>query len=229
MTRKQHKFLEILVFFFVLSGCAPIPEIEKREDPLVIIPGKGIQEITLGKSPAAVLEVMGAPENRTTYAEEYAAYASSGFNPDTQLEFTLGFDLCFEYSMEQNRRMYPIYKIFFQQDKIHAMMFSAFLYPPEFLQNIFIASKKLQFYSNLEDMKRVLGIEYFFHPLAISSYDQETGNFVLIENYAIYDYLEKGISVIVENHEIISVQIYPPGSSDIKQQYQEKILNSVQP
>ncbi len=225
MPQKQHLFLEILALLFVLNGCIAVPEADKQNNTFIIAPGKGIREMTIGESPSGTLEVMGEPEHRTTYEEEYEAYAGSGFNPDTQLEFTLGFDVCFEYSMEQNRSMYPIYKIFFKQHKIRIMMFSAFLYTAEFLQNIFIASEELKFYSQTGDMERVLGTNYAYHPLAIYSYDQGTGSFVPVENYAIYDYLEQGISVIVEHDEIVSVQIYAPVSPDLKTQYTDQILN----
>lgn len=225
MTRKQYLLLKILLLLLVLNGCASAPKVEKWKDRLVIVPGRGIQEITLGTSSAAVLEIMGEPENRTTYEEEHEAYASFGFNPDTLLEFHLGFDHCFEYSMEQNRSMYPIYKIFFKQNALHVIMFSAFVYEPDLLQNIFIASEKLKFYSNTSDMKRVLGTDYVYHPLTIYAYDPEMENFVLIEGYDIYDYLEQGISVIVASDEIVSVQIYPPVPSEIKRRYTSTILN----
>lgn len=225
MTRKQYLLLKILLLLLVLSGCAPVPDTKKRKDRLVIVPGRGIQEITLGTSSSAVLEIMGDPENRTTYEEEHEAYARSGFNPETLLEFHLGFDHCFEYSIEQNLSMYPIYKIFFKQNALHVIMFSAFVYEPDLLQNIFIASEKLKFYSNTEDMKRVLGTDYVYHPLTIYAYDPEMENFVLIEGYDIYDYLEQGISVIVASDEIVSVQIYPPVPSEIKRRYTNTILN----
>jgi hypothetical protein len=225
VTRKQHLLLEILMLLLILNGCAPVPKVEKWKDSLVIVPGRGIQEITLGTSSSTVLEIMGEPENRTTYEEEHEAYACSGFNPDTLLEFHLGFDHCFEYSMDLNRSMYPIYKIFFKQNAIHVIMFSAFVYEPDLLQNIFIVSEELKFYSNTGDMKRVLGTNYVYHPLTIYTYDPETRNFVLIEGYDIYDYLEQGISVIVASDEIVSVQIYPPVSSEIKRRYMNTILN----
>ncbi len=228
MTRRQLLFLKTLLLFFILSGCISIPEADKQKGMFVIVPGKGFWEITLGEAPSAVLKVMGEPENRTTYEEEREAYASSGFNPDNQLEFLLGFDLCFEYSSRQNHSMYPIYKIFFKDNKVHVIMFSAFVYEPKFLQNIFISSKDLKFHSNTEDMKQVLGTNYVFRPLIIYEISDYQGKGIpeIIENYEIYDYLENGISVIVENNEIVSVQIYPPVSPDIKQQYKGKIIHT---
>jgi hypothetical protein len=227
MLQKQPLLLGILGLVLILSGCVPVPEAEKQEGVLVILPGKGIREITLGKSSSAVLNVMGEPESRTTYEAEREAYASSGFNTNIQLEFILGFDFCFEYSMEQNRSMYPVYKVFLKNDKIHVIMFSAFVYESKFLQNTFIASEELKFYSNTEDMKQVLGTNYIFHPIAIYEIYDSSGKRIsmLVENYEIYDYLEQGISVILENDEIVSVQIYPPVPPEIKQQYENNFMN----
>ena len=193
----------------LLSGCAPIPEPERPKEAVIITPGKGIDEITLGKPASTVLKVMGTPENRTTFEEEQEAYTDFGYDTNIHLEFHLGFDTCFEYLQEQNRSRYPIYKIFFEQNNIHFITLSAYVYDREFLQQTSIFSEGLKFYSTTESMIQVLGTDYLHHSLAI---------------YEIYDYLEKGITLLLENDKIVVVLIYAPLSPEVKQKYIEKIL-----
>lgn len=186
----------ILLFLFVVLGYTQV--FAQSDDDIykdIISPGVGVAEITIGSTSTKVLDILGKePIRKSTFEQEKEALQKRKLNPKNELVFFLGFDYVIEYSMSANKTYYPIYTLYFKDDKLVYMILSTYGYNYEKCKKFGISSS-LFFGNNKEKMQSVLGRSY------IST--GKTGDFL-------YDYFSKGVSIFLTKNEIRTMHIYAP-------------------
>jgi len=186
----------VLLFLFMILGYAQV--FAQNEDDIykdIIIPGTGVAEITIGTPSQKVLDILGQPIRKSTFEEETQSLLKRKLTPKTELVFFLGFDYVIEYSKSANKTYYPLYTLYFKDEKLIYMILSSYGYDLEKCKKFGISSA-LFFNDGKENMQKTLGRSYIStHPTA--------GNFL-------YDYFAKGISLFLNKNEIRTMHIYAP-------------------
>ena len=172
-----------------------------------IIPGAGIGEIRIGKDYEFVVKIMGEYENKINYDDEEKSWKDSGYNVDVELPFVIGFDYLIEYNESNNKTKYPIWKIYFKNDKIAYMTLSSFIYDTVDVNKVGVPPK-CNFGGEKIDVINTLGKDYF-------EYIDES-------KYLNLYYLKKGIVVILAHDEIKTMAIFEPLTNVKKTEYLSK-------
>lgn len=186
----------ILLFFLMILGYVQVfaqDENEIYRD--IIVPGTGVAEITIGTPSQKVLDILGKPIRKSTFEEEKESLLKRKLLPTTELVFFLGFDYVIEYSRSANKTYYPLYTLYFKDDKLIYMILSSYGYDEEKCKNFGISSTMF-FNNGKEQMQKTLGRSYI-------STNPNTGNFL-------YDYFAKGISLFLTKNQIKTMHIYAP-------------------
>lgn len=176
-------------------------DLDYQEEPVSeIIPGHGVHEITLGQSMELVTQIMGEPARRISNEEETASYKRFGYATDHQILFTTHFDICYTYTSPSNQSIHPIFKVYFKDKKVVYIVLSA--YPYAKLSKYAVIDLELRFYANQRDMKDILGLNCI-------SYLEPHG-------YKVFAYMDKGITLVFKENELVTITIYTPLRADIK-------------
>lgn len=186
----------ILLFFLMILGYVQV--FAQDEDEIykdIIVPGAGVAEITVGTPSQKVLDILGKPIRRSTFEEEKESLLKRKLLPKTELVFFLGFDYVIEYSRSANKTYYPLYTLYFKDDKLVYMILSSYGYDEEKCKKFGISSTMF-FGNGKEPMQKTLGRSYI-------STNPNTGNFL-------YDYFAKGISLFLTKNQIKTMHIYAP-------------------
>jgi outer membrane protein assembly factor BamE (lipoprotein component of BamABCDE complex) len=186
----------ILLFLFMLLSYTQV--FAQDEDEIyknIIVPGAGVAEITIGTPSQKVFDILGQPIRKSTFQEEKETMLKRKLIPNTELVFFLGFDYVVEYSKSANKTYYPIYTVYFKDEKVVYMILSSYGYDENKCKKFGIASS-LFFSNGKEQMQKSLGRSYI-------STNPGTGNFL-------YDYFAKGISLFLNKNEIRTMHIYAP-------------------
>ncbi|HEY6162068.1 MAG TPA: hypothetical protein VI112_12625, partial [Bacteroidia bacterium] len=84
------KKISTLLFFFLLAS---LNAFHAQEKTPLILPGKGISEVTIGMKMSEVEKVLGRPNGKYSFKEEKKGYLNFGYDPNDYLVFKNGFDL----------------------------------------------------------------------------------------------------------------------------------------
>jgi hypothetical protein len=172
-----------------------------------IIPGEGIGEIQIGKDYEFAVKIMGQYKDKINYSDEEKSWKGSGYNIDVELPFVIGFDYLIEYNENYNKTKYPVWKLYFKNNKIVYMTLSSFIYDNIEVNNIGV-SPKCHFGGEKIDVIHTLGKDYF-------EYIDES-------EYLNLYYLKKGIVVILARDEIKTIAIFAPLTDAKKNEYLKK-------
>ncbi|KAF0247442.1 MAG: hypothetical protein FD167_3157 [bacterium] len=186
----------VLLFLFMILGYTQVfaqDDNEIYKD--IIIPGAGVAEITVGTPSQKVLDILGQPIRKSTFEEEKEALAKRKLTIKTELVFFLGFDYVIEYSRSANKTYYPLYTLYFKNEKLVYMILSSYGYDLEKCKKFGI-SASLFFSNGKQEMQKTLGRSYI-------TTGTERGIFL-------YDYFAKGISLFLNKNEIKTMHIYAP-------------------
>lgn len=187
----------VLVFLLVMLSYVEIlaqSDLEIYKD--IIVPGSGVAEITIGTPSETVFSILGKkPVRRSTFEEEKQTLLSRKLNPKNELVFFLGFDYVVEYDSYANRTYYPIYTIYFKDEKVVYMILSSYGYDQEKCKNFGI-SGTFFFGDGREKMQNTLGRSY----ISTTSLSKDL----------LFDYFSKGISIFMTKNQVRTMYIYPP-------------------
>lgn len=186
------------ILLFLLMSLSYVQVFAQNEDEIykdIIVPGAGVAEITINTPSQKVFDILGQPIRKSTFEEEKESLLKRKLTPNTELVFFLGFDYVVEYSRSANKTYYPIYTLYFKDEKLIYMILSSYGYDDQKCKKFGISSS--MFFSNGKDqMQKTLGRSYI-------STNPNTGNFL-------YDYFAKGISLFLTKNEIKTMHIYAP-------------------
>ncbi|MCC5944390.1 MAG: hypothetical protein JJT94_05600 [Bernardetiaceae bacterium] len=153
-----------------------------------------MKSVKLGLSPKQMATIIGQPVAVRQPKDVVENYLMLDINPDTRLLMHSEFDKQMEYSPLNNRKDYPVFTVYYKNDKAVYIIFSSYIYPLHRLENIYI--KKHMAFGNIATLLNAIGENYEYAP--INNYDGE------------YLYLQKGISLISENDLVRAIHLYRP-------------------
>ena len=170
----------------------------------IITPGIGIGQLSIGDMSSHVAEVMGKHKRKISYLEEKQSWEGFGFNTDKELIFNIGFDYSLEYNEHNNKTDYPIWKIYFKNDKVVCITISSFIY------DIYDNTKyrkigippHCNFLGSKNDMTKTLGEDFFEYVDSA----KDVNCF----------YFDKGVSIVLTAGVIRTIIIFKPLSDNQK-------------
>jgi hypothetical protein len=157
-----------------------------------IIPGKGTGELMMGMSAEHVKGIIRANTQMRDISEEKAAFLAGGYSIDKVSQFKIGFDSCMVVSNCEN---YPIFKIYFRNNKLVYITLSSYVSPDE-LTATFELDKGVPFHATKEEFTKAYGQPEEFRDM--KGYDG-----CLI-------YWKDGLEVIFENDKLMVISIFEP-------------------
>lgn len=184
----------------------------KRRLPTVI-PGLGGGPVTIGTSYQKVVAYLGRPTTKESYQQIYDRYVKFGINPKKNVEFNLKFDFIARYRRLPGRVPYPVFTIFFRNDKIAMLSYSVFPYKRRQVNKVVFqlpGKPGFRFFGSTASVRRALGRGAFSYP------DRKYYN---------HEYLADGITVMTQYNkrlrrsEVVTVKIYPPMTTKNKIAY----------
>jgi hypothetical protein len=180
---------------FLLSALCCIVVLVADAQPFTILPKKGFTDLSFPLGKKKLVQALGDPTDSTTRAAEAKSWRSSGYNPDGELAFLLGFDKVYVFA--DNERC--IWKAYMKQGK--AVYINCARYGIDsIVANEISIMGQLHFYDSIEKMKEVLGEDYV--PLKNNTRD--------------YIYLEKGIYIIIDDGTVGNIiPFVPPAAKDL--------------
>lgn len=212
---RSNKILFIVLVLFVslvsFQGCKTPQKLEnfpKVTDE--IVPGVGIGELKLGLSYREVKEILGEPVKILTCYESGIEYIQSGHDPTELLIFALNFDYEMTYKSPTSKSSYPVYMLYFRQDRLCYIVLSSYTHRGSL--HPFLIKGKLGFNCNKAQMEQVLGKNY--HIRRRKPYSDE------------FRYLDKGVSVILDEDLIKVMSIYKPLDRKMKEAFLRKSKES---
>lgn len=184
----------VLLFLFMILGYTQaFAQDDNDIYKDIIIPGVGVAEITVGTPSQKVLDILGQPIRKSTFEEEKETLAKRKLSVKTELVFFLGFDYVIEYSRSANKTYYPLYTLYFKDEKLVYMILSSYGYDLEKCKK-FGVSASLFFSNGKQEMQKTLGRSYITTGAERSIF--------------LYDYFAKGISLFLNKNEIKTMHIY---------------------
>jgi hypothetical protein len=190
-----------------MVGLAPAAIAQPNSTPLpvnraanvTITPGRSIGAISLGQSMAAVQQTLGRPLTRRSFEQEQELFTQAGRDVDRERLFQQGFDWVLEYSQSNNRGSYPIYKVYFKNDRAVQINLSIFMYSAAIAQGARLKGTNLGLLSDRATMERAMGKNYFFYNDDLS--------------FQTFEYLQQGISFLIDDGKIATILLYEPLSA----------------
>lgn len=155
--------------------------------------GEGIDNIILGKHKSVV--VKGLTKNIhvvRTFHEEAKEYEYSGYSIKKILVFQMGFDEVYEF---KNLRKYPIFKMYFKDEKLIFIIFSSYSVKENVYQN-FELDNHVQFLDSLETVLQKMG-KYEKHE-KLEGYDW------------LLKYPKQGLELIFDEDELRVINMFKP-------------------
>jgi hypothetical protein len=179
----------LLPLIFLFAGITAMAQ------PYNIVAKKGFRDMPFPLSKNKLFKMIGEPTDSVSRASERKKWISSGYNPDGELAFLLGFDKV--YVFENNDR--AIWKAYMKQGKAVYLNCARYGIDSAVAEQITVMNR-LHFYDSFEKMKEVLGDNYV--PLKNSTRD--------------YVYLELGIYIIIDDGQVGNIIPFtPPAAKDI--------------
>jgi len=169
-----------------------------------VIPGLGGGPVTIGASYRNVVAYLGQPTAKESYQQIYDRYVKFGIKPKKNIEFNLKFDFIARYRRLSYKVPYPVFTIFFRNDKVVMLSYSVFPYKRHQVSKVVFklpGKPGFRFYGTTSSIKRALGRSSFSYPE---------------RKYHNYEYLADGITVMTQYNrrlrrsEVVTVKIYPP-------------------
>lgn len=195
----------ILFLLTVFSQASHAPQVAAApaRDMVEIIPGVGIGELKLGLSYEEVEPILGKPEKVITFGQSHNEYLRSGYDPSKLLVFHNDFDYEMTYNSEETASHYPVYMLYFKQDRLCHIVLSIYRYDSKL--DPFLIDDRLGFHCSKTEMEEVLGTNYFYYKRKVHS-DK-------------FCYLDKGITVILDSDYVSFMSIYEPLDRDSKEAF----------
>ena len=165
--------------------------------------GYGFENLHIGMSKSEIIQTLGEPDEEVTMENERAMWEDGGYNTAKEMPFVLNFD----YVMIFPDNNYYVWKVFIKDEKAFYFTVSAYM-TSELPQENISLDGKLNLGDDDSQMMKILG--------------QPTLRKVR-ESSTIYYFLEKGISVNIDEGQIANFWIYAPMSSKQAKKIKKKI------
>jgi hypothetical protein len=201
-----------VLFFSVISAAEKNSSADAQKSKNIsrtyeVVPGIGIEEIRIGNDYEFVVKVMGEYKTKTNYYDEEKIWKDYGYDVSVHLPFNIGFDYLIEYDESKNKTEYPIWKIYFKNNKVVYLVLSSYIYKKIETYSVGV-SPQCYFGGEKAGMINTLGIDYF-------EFIDESGN------YNMY-YLKKGLVVILVGNKIKTMALFEPLTDSEKIEYLSK-------
>lgn len=188
----------VLIGSLFIGSCSPSKQLKKSD--------YSIENIKIGESFENIVRVLGTDFSKSDETSMRIKYEKLGYDPNKELVFHIGFDFVLEYNEATNSTNYPVYLIYFKDDKVSYIVLSSYIY--ENMVNQFRLNDINIFYDK-EPVLKALGDDYIINDFDAEEYDGE------------YQYFEKGVSLISDEGVIRAVHLFPIMSKKEKNIYME--------
>ncbi|MBK9192761.1 MAG: hypothetical protein IPM77_15400 [Crocinitomicaceae bacterium] len=165
--------------------------------------GYGFDNLHIGMSKSGIIETLGEPEEEVTMTNERAMWEDGGYNTAKEMPFVLNFD----YLLIFPSNNFYVWKVFMKDEKAIYITVSAYMESEVPKENI-VLDGKIKLGDGFSEMLNYLG-----KPTLRKERESST----------IYYFLEKGISVNVDDGLIANFWIYTPMSAKQAKKIKKKI------
>lgn len=172
-----------------------VSNIYAQEASCEIIPSKGVNRLQLGISKNRAVKIVGAPDYYESYSEGFDNLLKLKSNPYNWLAYQIGFDSVYTYVKGSEK--YPIYTLYFTNDTLSFMTFSAFIYKKWWVENFYI-KPNIKLYSEYKTITDSIN-SYFLQ------YDYSQGKTKFTTNV----YFNKGLALLFYHNKLMMIEIFP--------------------
>jgi len=160
---------------------------EKR----IIRIGQGIDNIILDAPKTTVLQGLPEPAYIRNFLEEKKIVEDFGYSSESFLHFQIGFDEIYEFD---NLNTYPIFKLFFKEEKLVYIIFTS--YTEDVYYQDFILDNGIGFMDSMETIRQQMG--EFDRTIAMKDYDGKFG------------YYTQGVEFIFAENQLRTIHFFKP-------------------
>jgi len=165
-----------------------------QNEPYVITPGVGINNIKLGMSEKEVTDLLKGEPVGYTYAAQLDAFSGYDTRIDSVMQFVLGFDSCIRYDGALPVTM-PVFGLYFKNHKLNFITITSYSTTEEQLKRVEL-NNGLKFHDSMEDCGKKLA-KYPFQSLGYGDYSGD------------HYYYTLGLEMVYDENKLTAIGIYP--------------------
>jgi|GEM_PF-4258530 len=202
--RKIFLFIFLLFIFLLRTEC------KEEHDLIKIEPGTGVNDILIGMNVKDIIKLMGEPVVKKEYSEAKSEWETFGYDINESIMFFIGFDYYLEFN-ESNKKGYPIWKIFFENDEAVIITVTSYIYDIPKKSTGVMPSCFI--WGNENDIINTLGDNYFKHNNLF--------------DYLEYYYMGKGILFFIKEGYIRVIMIYKKLTDNEASIFKKRLIKKI--
>jgi len=165
-----------------------------QNEPYVITPGVGVNNIKLGMSEKEVTDILKGEPVGYSYLSQLDAFSGYDTRIDSVMQFVLGFDSCILYDRDLPETM-PVFGLYFKNHQLNFITVTSYSATEDQLKRVEIKNG-LKFHDAMEDCGKKLAKS----PYQSLGYGDYSGD---------HYYYTLGLEMVYDENKLTAIGIYP--------------------
>jgi hypothetical protein len=165
-----------------------------QNEPYVITPGVGVNNIKLGMSEKQVTAILQGEPHGYSYTDQLVSFLGYETRIDSVLQFIIGFDSCIRYDSYLPETM-PVFALYFKDHKLNFITVTSYSTTEEQLKRVQL-NNGLKFHDDMDDCGKKMGAQPFLH----IGYGDYSGD---------HYYYTLGLEMVYDENKLTAIGIFP--------------------